>query len=71
MHSEMADQSNVPDKQVIGKMIETSSNLIFLLCYYLELSLSQVAGEYGSSREPDILTTKCQNLRMIIGKVHR
>ena len=37
----------------------------------LDLALSQVAGEYGSSREPDIITAKCQNLRVIIEKVHR
>ncbi|CAF1390979.1 unnamed protein product [Adineta steineri] len=35
-----------------------------------DLALSQVAGEYGSSREPDIITAKCQNLRVIIEKVH-
>ncbi|UJR22081.1 hypothetical protein I4U23_025147 [Adineta vaga] len=35
-----------------------------------DLALSQVAGEYGSSREPNIIEAKCQNLRVIIGKVH-
>ncbi|CAM2727367.1 unnamed protein product [Rotaria socialis] len=35
-----------------------------------ELGLSQVAGEYGSSREPDVLSAKCKNLRVIIEKVH-
>jgi len=38
---------------------------------HLELSLSQVAGEYGSSREPQIIDAKCQNMRTIIEKVHR
>lgn len=42
---------------------------IYISC--IELALSQVAGEYGSSRDPSILDAKCQNLRMIIEKVHR
>ena len=41
------------------------------MTFSLELALSQVAGEYGSSREPHIITAKCQNLRVIIEKVHR
>jgi fructose-1,6-bisphosphatase/inositol monophosphatase family enzyme len=36
-----------------------------------DLALSQVAGEYGSSREPHIIDAKCQNMRVIIEKVHR
>ncbi|CAF1176246.1 unnamed protein product [Adineta ricciae] len=35
-----------------------------------DLALSQVAGEYGSSREPHIIDAKCQNMRVIIEKVH-
>jgi fructose-1,6-bisphosphatase/inositol monophosphatase family enzyme len=39
--------------------------------FFIDLALSQIAGEYGSNREPDILTAKCQNLRVIVEKVHR
>ena len=41
------------------------------LIYDLDLALSQVAGEYGSSREPHIIDAKCKNMRVIIEKVHR
>lgn len=46
-------------------------NYQFTIFSIVELGLAQVAGEYGSSREPDIITAKCQNLRVIIEKVHR
>jgi fructose-1,6-bisphosphatase/inositol monophosphatase family enzyme len=51
----------------------TTNCFVHLQIYILltDLALSQVAGEYGSSREPAILTAKCQNLRVIIEKVHR
>ena len=52
----------------ICEMIEVCTIMFYL---FIDLALSQVAGEYGSSREPDVLTAKCQNLRVIIEKVHR
>ncbi|CAF0844585.1 unnamed protein product [Didymodactylos carnosus] len=35
-----------------------------------ELGLSQVSGEYGSSRDPQILQTKSENLRKIVERAH-
>jgi hypothetical protein len=67
VHLKMGDQLNVRGKQVIGKNYSKNYNNIS----FIDLALSQVAGEYGSSREPDIITAKCQNLRVIIEKVHR
>jgi hypothetical protein len=43
----------------------------FISIFFAELSLSQIASEFGSSREPEILNVKCNNLRVIIEKVHR
>ncbi len=63
----MDDRSNVQDKQV-QRIFFVHPQIDILLT---DLALSQVAGEYGSSREPAILTAKCQNLRVIIEKVHR
>lgn len=53
-----------------GNLISMKTNNNTMI-FSLDLALSQVAGEYGSSREPHILTAKCQNLRVIIEKVHR
>ncbi len=39
--------------------------------YFIELPLSQIIGEYGPSRDFNILDVKCKNLQVIIGKVHR
>ncbi|CAF1328161.1 unnamed protein product [Rotaria sordida] len=35
-----------------------------------KLSLSQILGEYGPSRDANILEVKCKNLQVIIEKVH-
>ncbi|CAF1033472.1 unnamed protein product [Rotaria sordida] len=53
-----------------GRPIKSSGQTDGQTAYALNLALSQVAGEYGSSREPEVLTAKCQNLRVIIEKVH-
>ena len=47
------------------------NSLTELTWLLVDLALSQVAGEYGSSREPHIIDAKCQNMRVIIEKVHR
>ncbi len=39
--------------------------------FFVELSLSQIIGEYGPSRDPKLLDLKCKNLQVIIEKVHR
>lgn len=56
---------------MFGQCIDLKIGLDFEWFFFLELSLSQIIGEFGPSRDPEILEVKCRNLQVIIEKVHR